>query len=68
MNKVVLMGRLTRDPEVRYTEEITQRRLRDIHSQSIENSREMENRLQTLYAVSYLERLLNLQRNTYREA
>lgn len=30
MNKVILMGRLTRDPEVRYSQEIMQQLLPDL--------------------------------------
>lgn len=33
MNKVILMGRLTRDPDVRYSQERMRTHLRDIHWQ-----------------------------------
>ena len=54
MNKVILMGRLTRDPEIRYSSGENQQ-LQDTHLQSIVDSdvREMS-RQQTLLTVSFL--------------
>lgn len=49
MNKVILMGRLTRDPEVRYSAGENQRQLQDTHLQLTEDSEEIMtvNRQQT---------------------
>lgn len=67
MNKVVLMGRLTRDPEVRYTEGDNPTTIAR-YTLAVDRKFKRDGEPTTLYAVSYLERLLNLQRNTYREA
>lgn len=51
MNKVILMGRLTRDPEVRYGAGKMQLLLQDIPLELIADSKEAVSRVQTLSAV-----------------
>ena len=64
MNKVVLVGRLTRDPEVRYSQGGQCNCSCKIYSSSRPQiSKEMENRLQILFRVLCSDVLLSLQRN-----
>ena len=63
MNKVILMGRLTRDPEVRYGAERILLQLQDILSQLIADSKETVSRVQILSAVLHLGAMQNLQRS-----
>ncbi len=51
MNKVILMGRLTRDPEVRYSAGENARQLPDIHWQLTADSVVTEKQLLILSAV-----------------
>lgn len=63
MNKVILMGRLTRDPEVRYALEGILLQLQDIPSQLIADSKETVSRVQTLLAALPSGAMQNLQRS-----
>ena len=63
MNKVILMGRLTRDPEVRYGAERILLQLQDIPLQLSADSKETVSRVQTLLAVLPSGVTQNLQRS-----
>ena len=63
MNKVILMGRLTRDPEVRYSQGEQHQQSQDIHWQLTADSSVMEIRPQTLSDVWHSVNLVNLQRS-----
>ena len=65
MNKVILVGRLTRDPEVRYIRKgKIQWQLQDIPLQLIVDLDEMENQQQILLIASCLASQRNLLKNT----
>ena len=61
MNKVILMGRLTRDPDVRYS----QGERATAVARYTGDSRGMANRMQTLSTVSHLDVPANLPRSIF---
>ena len=64
MNKVILMGRLTRDPEVRYSQESRQPQSQDIPSQlTVDFAGTMTSRLLILSHALHSDVLVSLQRN-----
>ena len=64
MNKVILMGRLTRDPEVRYSAGENALAIARSHWQSTEDFVVTEKQLQILSAVLCSDVARNLQRST----
>lgn len=64
MNKVILMGRLTRDPEVRYSQGESATQLPDIHWRWTEGSTAITTRTpQILSDALHSEEALNSQRD-----
>ena len=66
MNKVILMGRLTRDPEVRYSQGENALAIVDTHWQltaEISETTVMMSRLLTLSIVLLLEKAVNLRKS-----
>lgn len=63
MNKVILMGRLTKDPEVRYSQGSNSTAVASTHWRLTANSNVTANRMQILLTASHLERMASLQRS-----
>ena len=62
MNKVVLMGRLTRDPDVRYSQGETPLAIAR-YTLAVEDSKETVNRMRILLTVWHSDAQQNLQRS-----
>lgn len=65
MNKAVLVGRLTRDPEVRYHREIIQRQLQDIQLPLTVDLKETANRQRILFRALYSAARQSLRKNIF---
>ena len=63
INKIILMGRLTRDPEVRYSQGENLQQLPDIHWLLTVDSSGKANRTQILLHAWHLERVQSSRRN-----